>query len=368
MKKIIICTIFLFVIVFTIFVIKIIETKNNILYDNDELSFYTQLSDLTTNREDERFEERLLTLKEVSIMVGAFEQKENGYIGNGVTVAIIDSGIYPHPDLTEPDNKIIAFKDFVNDYNKPYDDTGHGTAIAGIIAGNGKVDSDCEGIAPGINIVAVKVLDKHNKANLQRLIEGIEWVIDNKEVFNILIMNISISLEIDGSWDINLLNAVIKKAIDKGILIITSVGNCYTPQCSKKYSPANIEGVVTVGAISEMQYNTYFEYSVANFSCWWNSDGISKPDLVAPGMNILTLKSDLYYKGDNNFQMQELKNYYIKHTGTSQATAVVSGVAAILFEKNSNATSQEIIQILKERCFKIISPLEQQGNGFIYIN
>lgn len=129
-----------------------------------------------------------------STEIGAVNvQKQQGLTGKGVTIAVIDTGVYPHADLTKPENRIIAFKDFVNDQEKPYDDNGHGTHCSGDAAGNAyQSDGQYIGPAPEASVVGVKVLDQQGSGRLSTIIQGIEWCMNNKEEFNIRIISLSL--------------------------------------------------------------------------------------------------------------------------------------------------------------------------------
>lgn len=133
------------------------------------------------------------------------------------------------------------------------------------------------------------------KASKKALLDGINWVIENKERYNINILNISIGLPTDGYDDIA---ALADKAYEAGIFIVTSVGNGKEEMSQTMYSPAISPSVVAVGAIQDSEYRIDSNYSVASFSSSWTSpEGVVKPDLVAPGYHILSLQSDIYYKG-----------------------------------------------------------------------
>ena len=115
------------------------------------------------------------------------------YTGKGVTVAIIDTGIAPHADLIYPSNRIIGFKDFVNNHTKFYDDNGHGTHCAGILAGSGYSSKGrYKGIAPETNILSIKVLDEKGNGNTSDILSTVQWIIENKEVYKTKIINFSL--------------------------------------------------------------------------------------------------------------------------------------------------------------------------------
>lgn len=189
-------------------------------------------------------------------LVGINNEWEKGYTGKGVTIAVLDSGVYPHPDLTKPENRIIAFKDLVNNKDEPYDDYGHGTFVAGIIAGNGNLSSGkYKGIAPDANIVAVKVLSVDGGCSAENIIQGIDWVIANKNKYNIKILNLSVGQKINETVTSDKISLKAEEAIKNGIIVITSVGNRKI-NLSDKYSPAISPKVIAVGSVDSNNFRT----------------------------------------------------------------------------------------------------------------
>ena len=112
-----------------------------------------------------------------------------GVNGANFSIAVIDTGIYPHLDFMVPHNKIVKFVDLVNNKDLPYDDNGHGTFISGVIAGNGTVDSKYIGIDPFSNIISIKALDKNGETSASNILTAMQWVYDNKDEYNIKIPN-----------------------------------------------------------------------------------------------------------------------------------------------------------------------------------
>jgi len=148
-----------------------------------------------------------------------------GFTGKGVTVAVVDTGIYPHPDLTQPTNRILAFKDFVNNYSSPYDDNGHGTHVAGIIAGNGtKSNGQYKGVAPDANLVGVKVLDSTGGGRSSNVIAGIQWVVQNKATYGIKVMNLSLGGRATESYTTDPLSQAAEAAWQAGIVVVAAEG------------------------------------------------------------------------------------------------------------------------------------------------
>lgn len=120
--------------------------------------------------------------------------------GFGTTIAIIDTGVAPHYDLIKPYNRIIAFKDFVNDRTEPYDDDGHGTHVAGIAAGNGYAVGNryflC-GTAPMAQIAAIKALDETGSGTTSDILAAMQWIAENKDKYNIKVVNLSLGISAD---------------------------------------------------------------------------------------------------------------------------------------------------------------------------
>src|SRR5690606_4133390 len=131
---------------------------------------------------------------------------------------VIDTGVAPHQDLTLPDNRIVGFKDFVNNKNEPYDDNGHGTHVAGIIAGNGYSSrGKYTGIAPEANILAIKALNKRGSGNMSDIIAAVEYVIETKDKHNTKILNLSYRSPTNMSYEKDPLCKSVREAKNAGL-------------------------------------------------------------------------------------------------------------------------------------------------------
>ena len=141
--------------------------------------------------------------------------------GKNIGVAILDTGIYPHIDF---DCRIRAFLDMVHGRTLPYDDNGHGTHVAGILAGSGAaLNGKYKGVAPGCDIIAVKVLDESGNGNKEQVIEALDWIKANRIKYNIRIINISVGTTQKESHR-DLIYAV-ESAWDDGFIVVAAAGN-----------------------------------------------------------------------------------------------------------------------------------------------
>ncbi len=250
--------------------------------------------------------------------IGADLVLNTGYTGKNVTVAIIDTGISPHADLIYPNNRIVGFKDFVNNETRAYDDNGHGTHCAGILAGNGYASKGkYKGIAPDANILSVKVLDESGNGNTSDILSTVQWIIDNKEVYKTRIINFSLGAIAQSRERRDPLVKAANHAIDNNLIVIAAVGNS-GPLRNTILSPATSRHVISVGALDDRR-SSGLDDAIAEFSSRGPTlDRIKKPDLIAPGVNIMSLSNT------------NLSNYN-SLSGTSMSAPMVSGAAALLF-------------------------------------
>ena len=183
--------------------------------------------------------------------VGARTANEMGYTGKGIGIAVLDTGVYPHPDLIRPKNRIIAFKDFINNREGPYDDNGHGTFVAGVAAGNGYSSGGrYAGVAPEANIIGVKVMDKDGEGNASKIVAGMQWVLDHKEEYNIKVMCLSIGSQATGSVKNDPLVVASSALWNKGIFVAAAAGNA-GPKQRTITTPGVCPSIVTVGAVDD---------------------------------------------------------------------------------------------------------------------
>ncbi|MBI3924651.1 MAG: S8 family peptidase [Armatimonadetes bacterium] len=207
------------------------------------------------------------------------------YTGRGIGIAVVDTGIYPHPDFTYPQNRIVAFQDFVNDRTLPYDDNGHGTHVAGDAAGSGFLSRGIHrGTAPDARVVAVKVLDERGHGSTSRILQGINWVVENRERYNIRVINLSLGSYQPRGEDDPIRQAV-EKAAEAGVVVVVSAGN-RGPSLGSISAPGDSPSVITVGAVDDRNTPSTDDDRIPNFSSR-GARGSSKPDLVAPGEAII---------------------------------------------------------------------------------
>jgi serine protease AprX len=281
-------------------------------------------------------------------VVGADVAWEQGSTGDGVTVAVIDTGFYLHPGLTRntkgnPHNYLIGWADFVDQSRSPIDPNGHGTHIAGIIANsqNGS-DGEWNGVAPDIQLVGVRVLDSEGKGTYENVIQGIQWVIENNEDLNVKVINLSLVSTVQSPYWADPLNQAVMQAWANGITVVVAAGNG-GPGAMTIGVPGNNPYVITVGAFTDnFTPNDWSDDYLTPFSAAGPTlDGFVKPDVLAPGAHMVSTISPSGYLGRSHPENRLPKIYYWM-AGTSQSAAVVSGLSALILANNPDLTPDEV--------------------------
>ena len=295
-----------------------------------------------------------------------------GINGSGVVVAVVDSGADgTHPDLQ---NKIIGFKDFINhqddmnpsDGMNAYDDDGHGTACAWNIAGDGTANGgNFTGVAPGADLLIVKVLNKEGQGDDSVIAQGIEFAVNQGADI--------ISLSLGGDWTDNTYLvepsvAAVKAAIAQGVSVVIAAGNS-GPQAFSINSPGIVEEAITVGASTE-------DKGVVGFSSVGpvyrtNSEPLgyeAKPDIVAPGYEVISgLAKDANPTEYLPYNYSQYQDYYTQWSGTSAATPIVAGALALLEQNFTHLTPEEAkTAIMKSAKDLNLDPMVQ-GWGLINV-
>ncbi|MDD2189754.1 MAG: S8 family peptidase [Eubacteriales bacterium] len=253
--------------------------------------------------------------------------------GKGVGVAVIDTGVAPHYDLIKPNNRITAFKDLLANKEMPYDDDGHGTHVAGIIAGNGYTSCKYTGTAPCANIIAIKALDDSGNGTESDILAALQWIVNNGSLYNIRVINLSLGIKVESPSDADPLVKGANAAVQCGYSVVTAAGN-NGPGRFTINSPGISPMVITVGAADMTRCDEDGEITVARFSSRGPTfSGDAKPDLLAPGVEVYSLDG------------KNLKGYAVQ-SGTSMAAPVVSGVAACLYAINPCLTPAQVKKIL----------------------
>ncbi|SNR87677.1 serine protease AprX [Anaerovirgula multivorans] len=312
------------------------------------------------------YDREVKTLLDVaSPTVGSTPLWNNNITGKDVVVVVMDTGIYEHPDLS---GRIIAFKDFVNQKSHPYDDNGHGTHVAGDIAANGsQSNGNYRGPAPEAQLIGVKVLNKIGSGSLSVVIEGLQWCIDNKESLSIRVINMSLGAETTMPYSEDPVCMAVANAWEAGIVVCAAAGNS-GPQNNTINSPGIHPSVITVGALDDRNTVSLEDDSVADFSSRGPTiDGFEKPDIIAPGTDIISLRSPNSMLDKQNKQAR-IDEWYTSLSGTSMATPVCSGVIAQILQVNPSLTPDQV----KELLIHTANPLEDvdansQGAGIINV-
>ena len=289
---------------------------------------------------------------------GAAKLAANGDTGQGVTVAVLDTGIDKLPDFA---GRLIGGVDLTSG-NNPYEDSyGHGTFVAGLIAGNGaSSNGQYAGEAPGANLVSVKVAGADGTTHLGTLISGLQWVVDNQQTYGIKVVNISLGYKPSQSTVNNPLDQAVEATWNAGIAVVVSAGNA-GPFNGTIMAPGDDPLVITVGALDDMATASPADDEMTDFSSVGptSPDGWVKPDIVASGRSVVSLAapgSTIY----NNNPSGRVGSANFVGSGTSFSAAIVSGAAALVLADNPGITPDE----LKARLLGYASP-GPVGNPFV---
>jgi serine protease AprX len=284
---------------------------------------------------------------------------DEGLTGKGSTIAIIDTGTDPHPDIRD---RIVAFKDFVNNRTDPYDDNGHGTHVAGDAAGNGSASNgEYKGTAYESNLVGVKVLDKRGGGSLSNVIAGVDWCIQNKERYGINVINLSLGSPETSTCENDPVCRAVEKAWAEGLVVCVAAGN-EGPESNTIGSPGIAPSVITVGAMNDQNTVDRSDDNIASFSSRGPTmDGRVKPDVVAPGVNIISLRAPSSYLD----KQMGGSGSYTTMSGTSMATPICAGVVALILEGNPSLTPNQVKEILLQTAQDRGLDPNTQGEGYI---
>lgn len=274
------------------------------------------------------------------IYINAAEKR--GLTGRGIAVGVLDSGVMMHEDIA---SRIVAFRDFTKTaIQTPHDATGHGTHVCGIIAGDGRASKGVyRGIAPGARLCVGKILDKHGEGDVSVLIRGMEWLLGIADMWNIKIINISVSsLFFAKEREKERVFQLFEQAFRSDILVVTAAGNS-GPGGNSVSKLGDSPYVLCVGC-HEGKESPLFDKKCQD--CSGRGPGTfvyRKPDIVAPGTEIISCAG---------------RRQYVKKSGTSMATPIVSGALALAFEKYPYLCSREMKR-------KLIHATDDLGENFL---
>jgi len=300
-----------------------------------------------------------------------------GLDGTGIGVAIIDSGVANVPDLTR--SNVVFSQDFTGDkVNGAADQYGHGTHVAGIIAGNGNASTGpndfytFKGIAPNVSIVNLRVLDVNGSGSYSEVIAAIQTAIQLRSTYNIRVINLSLGGPVWESYTADPLCQAVEQAWQAGITVVVAAGNygrdnnAGTTGYGTITSPGNDPYVITVGAMNTMGTPDRTDDVPATYSSKGPTfgDQVIKPDLVAPGNLIVSLYTPadtLNQENPGNEAPTSLyqtngtgatsSSYFIL-SGTSMATPMVTGAAALMLQQNPDLTPDQVKAALMLTAFK----------------
>jgi serine protease AprX len=297
-----------------------------------------------------------------------------GWTGKGVGVAVLDTGVngsLKDWNGTNGASRMVDSALFTVDTSVTgtNDGHGHGTHVAGIILGNSWWSNTTAlrgkyiGVAPEANLINVKVSDNKGMSYVSDVVMAIDWVVANREVHNIRVMNLSLVASVAESARTSVLAAAVERAWFHGILVVVSAGN--SGPNTLFYPPANDPFVITVGASDPMGTATRADDGMAPWSSYGISqDGVVKPDVVAPGRRIIAPIANNGATLTKSFPERIVDGSYIWMSGTSMAAPVVSGIAALAFQAHPEWTNDQVKWLLMQTA----TPVLGVGQGAGQVN
>jgi serine protease AprX len=339
--------------------------------------------------------------------------------GRGVVIALLDSGFYPHPDLTKPINRIIAFEDVTQPGASlqaeavPHDGDWHGTQTSVVAAGNGYLsEAAYRAIAWNAEVVLVKV-GVQGRITEENIARGIQWVVENKDRYAIRVVSISLGGDDDISYKQSIADQAAEEAVSKGLVVVVAAGNAGCTEKHRPIPPANSPSVITVGGYDDKNKLGQRDFALYCSNFGPTTDGIIKPEIIAPAiwiaapilphtasykkaeaLSILAAAPDyrltglargLWQEADLPESIQDeppeviralvesslrenkyVATHYQHVDGTSFAAPIVASVIAQMLEVNPNLTPGAVKHLLISTADRIReAPIMRQGYGVL---
>ncbi len=343
------------------------------------------------------------------------------YSGKGITIAFLDSGFYPHPDLTMPNNRVLAYVNIPDpdremDFEKPSDNSWHGMQTSLSAAGNGYLSNGLyKGIAYNSDVILLQASDREGRIKTEYMIKGLKWVLEHHETYNIRIVNISLGESHEKSYLDNALDQMAEALVQAGIVVVVAVGNDGHSQTANQITPpSSAPSVITVGGFDDKNQLNPHDYGMYHSSYGPTIDGLMKPELIAPGIWVAApiLPETRFYRQaeilskaakldsaaardllQENFEdlpfdsddlasddqtlsqmiqdwieQQKIVGMHYQHVdGTSFSAPIVCSIIAQMLEANPELSPRRVKQILCSTTDKIFDiPIERQGYGLIH--
>jgi serine protease AprX len=312
---------------------------------------------------------------------GAAALNARGVTGSGVRVALVDTGVTETPDLAgrvvdvadpggtpAPLRSTVRCVDFSGE-GDCVDRYGHGTFLAGLIAGNGASSGGrFAGMAPGAEIVSIKIAGRNGAADVSKVLAAIQWVVSFHERYGITVLNLSLGTPSRVPYRFDPLNLAVEQAWRAGITVVVAAGNS-GPQYGTVAKPGDDPLVITVGAVDDRETTSVNDDRLPNFSSRGPThDGLAKPDVVAPGAKLVSQRlADSYIEEQAGpGQMAATYPAYRRGSGTSMATAVTSGAVALLLQRHPDWTPDRVKYALMDTARRVAtSDRRKVGQGLI---
>ena len=289
------------------------------------------------------------------------------YTGNGVTIAFLDSGFYPHPDLLAPTNRILLYKDITKerlslDVSDPVEAwQWHGTQTSVVAAGNGQLsDGVYKGLAPAARLVLVKV-SENGRITEENIARGIQWIVNNRERFNIRILNISLGGDEDVPCTRSVIDQAAEEAVRNGIVVVVAAGNSGADG-RPPIPPANSPSVITVGGFDDDNQLNGDALNLYHSNFGATVDGSVKPELVAPAMWVaapILPRTALYHRAEALSQLAASPDYVLP--SLARELEEMAALPADLFPSTPDTVRKYVEGVLRD--LKIVATHYQHVEG-----
>jgi serine protease AprX len=286
-----------------------------------------------------------------------------GNTGSGVGIAVLDTGVSAMNDFK---GRLVHGPDLSGE-GTLVDTYGHGTVMAGVAAGSGADSASATGgaytgVAPKATVVAVKVAGRNGAADVSTILQGMHWVLAYKDQYNIRVLNLSWGTTSTQSPSVDPLNFAVQRLWQNGIVVVVAAGNA-GPNKSTITKPADDPMVLTVGAYDD---KADVDPSNDGLAAWSSRGptvhGLTKPDVTVPGRTLIAARS-FGSKVELDNPKALIAPSYIKGSGTSQAAAVASGLAALVLAKNPGYTPDQVKRVLTATAAPMGTGANNEGAG-----